>query len=59
MKALLIKLLTLLGFVEAGNLIQEGQPAYNFNLLNEEGKPVRGCSKNTTPLTHKSFKVKI
>ena len=41
MKALLIKLLTLLGFVEAGNLIQEGQPAYNFNLLNEEGKPVQ------------------
>jgi Peroxiredoxin len=41
MKALLIKLLALLGFVEAGSLIQEGQLAYNFNLLNEEGKPVQ------------------
>jgi peroxiredoxin Q/BCP len=41
MKAFLIKLLALLGFVEAGNLIQEGQPAYNFKLLNEEGKPVQ------------------
>ncbi|MFN3599230.1 MAG: peroxiredoxin [Aquificaceae bacterium] len=40
MKEFIIKLLTLLGIAQAGNPLQEGQPAYLFSLKNHEGKVV-------------------
>lgn len=40
MKELFIKILTLLGIAQAGNPVQEGQPAYLFSLKNHEGKLV-------------------
>ncbi len=41
MKGILLKLLTFLGFVEAGGLVQEGQKAYDFRLLRDDGKVVQ------------------
>ncbi len=37
----LIKILAILGLAQAGMPISEGQPAYNFRLLSDEGKEVR------------------
>lgn len=40
MKSFIINILTLLGIVQAGTPIKEGEPAYMFSLLNHEGNRV-------------------
>lgn len=41
MKKRILAILAVLGILKLGNAIEEGQPAYDFKLLNDKGKEVR------------------